>query len=69
VGLTEQEAIDKYGEVVTGKFMFSANGKAIASGSTDAFVKVVIEKQSVILRGMHLIGPEATELIAEGSII
>ncbi len=69
VGLTEQEAIDKYGEVVTGKFMFSANGKAIASGSTDGFVKVVIEKQSGILRGMHIIGPEATELIAEGSIM
>ncbi len=69
VGLTEQDAIKKYGEVITGKFMFSANGKAIASGSTEGFVKVVIEKKSGILRGVHIIGPEATELIADGSIL
>jgi dihydrolipoyl dehydrogenase len=69
VGLTEEQAEAKYGEIGTGKFMFSANGKALASGSTEGFVKVIFEKKSGLIRGMHIIGPEAVELIAEGSIL
>jgi len=69
VGLTEDQAKEKYGEIETGKFMFSANGKALASGHSEGFVKVIIEKKTGLLRGMHIIGPEAVELIAEGSIM
>ena len=69
VGLTEDQAREKYGEISIGKFMFSANGKALASGTTDGFVKVIVEKNSGRIRGIHIIGPEAAELIAEGSIL
>jgi len=69
VGLTEEQAKEKYDEIETGKFMFSANGKALASGHSEGFVKVIIEKKTGLLRGMHIIGPEAVELIAEGSIM
>ena len=69
VGLTECQAKEKYGEIKTGKFMFSANGKAIASGNTEGFVKVIIEKKTGLIRGMHIIGPEAVEMIAQGSIM
>jgi dihydrolipoamide dehydrogenase len=67
VGLTEDQAKKLYGDIKVGKFMFSANGKALAGGVSEGFVKVVIEQKSGRLRGMHIIGPEAAELIAQGS--
>ncbi|MCF7911997.1 MAG: dihydrolipoyl dehydrogenase [Candidatus Cloacimonetes bacterium] len=69
VGLTEEQARERYGEIGTGKFMFSANGKALASGTPEGFVKVIFEQESGLIRGMHIIGPEAVELISEGSIL
>ena len=68
VGLTEAQAKEKYIEILIGKFPFSANGKALGLGQTFGFVKTISDSQSKKLVGMHIIGPQATELIAEGGI-
>ncbi|MBN2830332.1 MAG: dihydrolipoyl dehydrogenase [Candidatus Cloacimonetes bacterium] len=69
VGLTETQAIDIYGEVGIGKFPFSASGKAMAIGDTFGFVKTIADKKTGKLVGMHIIGPNATEMIAQGAIL
>jgi dihydrolipoamide dehydrogenase len=68
VGLTEVQAKEKYKDILIGKFPFSANGKALGLGETFGFVKTIADAQSRKLVGMHIIGPQATELIAEGGI-
>jgi dihydrolipoamide dehydrogenase len=65
VGLTEQQAIDAGYDIRVGRYPFSANGKARAIGETDGFVKVIFDSKYSELLGAHIIGPEATELIAE----
>ncbi len=69
VGLTEAQAKEKYDNILVGKFPFSANGKALGLGNVFGFVKTIADKKSSKLLGMHIIGPQATELIAEGGII
>jgi len=63
VGLTEAAAKAAGREVKIGKFPFSANGKAIALGETDGFVKTVFDAHTGELLGAHMIGAEVTELI------
>ena len=65
VGLTEAQAKEKGLEVKTGKFPFSANSKASIVGSHEGFVKVVAEAKYGEVLGVHIIGPQATELVAE----
>ena len=65
IGMTEQEAKDAGYEVKTGKYQFRPNGKAVASGETEGFVKMVIDEKYGEILGAHIIGAEATELIAE----
>jgi len=65
IGLTEQQAKDEGYEVKVGKYQFRPNGKAAASGETEGFVKVVIDAKYGEILGAHIIGAEATELIAE----
>lgn len=69
VGLTEEDAIAKYDEILIGKFPFSANGKSLGMGNNFGFVKVIADKKSQEIVGMHIIGPQATELIAQGTIL
>ncbi|MBC8383745.1 MAG: dihydrolipoyl dehydrogenase [Candidatus Cloacimonetes bacterium] len=69
VGLTEAQAKEKYKEILVGKFPFSANGKALGLGNVFGFVKTIADKKSNKIIGMHIIGPQATELIAEGGIL
>lgn len=69
VGLTEQEARDKYGEILTGRFPFTANGKAMSMSNTFGFVKTIARADNQQLVGMHIIGPQAAELIAQGGIL
>jgi len=69
VGLTEARAREKYGDILVGKFPFTANGKALGLGETFGFVKTIADSASKKIVGMHIIGPEATELIAEGGIL
>ena len=65
VGLTEAKAREKYGEIKIGKFPFSANSKASIVGSHEGFIKVVADAKYEEILGVHIIGPSATELIAE----
>lgn len=63
VGLTEAKAKEAGYEVKVGKFPFIGNGKAIALGETEGFVKTVFDAKSGELLGAHMIGAEVTELI------
>ena len=65
VGLTERAAKDKGVKYKVGKFPFLASGKAQAVGEGDGFVKILFGEENSEVLGAHIIGPEATELIAE----
>jgi len=65
VGLTEAQAKEQGHEVKVGKFPFAGNSKATILGSHDGFVKIVSEAKYGEILGVHIIGPQATELIAE----
>jgi dihydrolipoamide dehydrogenase len=65
VGLTEAQAREKGYDVKVGKFPFAGNSKATIVGSHDGFVKVVAEAKYGEILGVHIIGPQATELVAE----
>ncbi|MEO8432653.1 MAG: dihydrolipoyl dehydrogenase [Acidobacteriota bacterium] len=65
IGLTEAKARERGYDVVVGKFPFSAIGKARIINETGGFVKIVSEKKYDEVLGVHIIGPKATELIAE----
>lgn len=68
VGLTEAKAKEAGYDVKIGKFPFSASGKARILGETDGFVKIVAEKKYDEVLGVHIIGPHATELLAEACV-
>jgi dihydrolipoamide dehydrogenase len=68
VGLTEQEAKDRGYDVNVGMFPFSAVGRAKIAAEIEGFVKIVAEKKYDEVLGVHIIGPRATELIAEATI-
>jgi dihydrolipoamide dehydrogenase len=63
VGLTEAKAKEAGHEVKVGRFPFPGNGKAIAMGETEGFVKTVFDAKTGELLGAHMIGAEVTELI------
>jgi dihydrolipoamide dehydrogenase len=63
VGLTEARAKEAGYEVKVGRFPFPGNGKAIALGETEGFVKTVFDAKTGELLGAHMIGAEVTELI------
>jgi dihydrolipoamide dehydrogenase len=65
VGLTEAQAKEKGYTVKVGKFPFSANSKASIVNSHEGFVKVVADAKYGEILGVHIIGPQATELVAE----
>jgi len=65
IGLSEARARENGREVTVGKFPFTASGKAVALGETEGFVKVIADKASGELLGVHIVGPEATEIIHE----
>lgn len=65
VGLTEAKAREQGYNVKVGKFPFTANSRASIVGEHEGFIKVVSEAQFGEILGVHIIGPQATELIAE----
>ena len=65
LGLTEAEAIARGNEIKVGKFPFSAVGKAKVINNTNGFVKIVADAKYHQILGVHIIGPRATDLIAE----
>jgi dihydrolipoyl dehydrogenase len=67
-GLTAEQAQAKGIEVSVGKFPFAALGKAMALGETEGFVKVVADKKTKQVLGVHIVGPEASTMISEGAL-
>ena len=65
VGLTEAQAREKGYEVKVGKFPFAGNSKATIVGNHDGFVKIVSDAKYGEVLGVHILGPQATELVAE----
>lgn len=68
VGLTEAQAREKYKDVRIGKFGFSHNGKAMGIGETEGFVKFIVDGKYGGILGVHIVGPHATDLIAEAAL-
>jgi len=68
VGLLEEQATAKGHKVKVGKFPFAASGRAMSLMETDGFVKVVADADTDELLGVHMVGPEVTELIAEATL-
>ncbi len=65
VGMTEAEAEAEGFETAVGKFPFQASGRALTTGHTDGFVKIVADADAGFVLGAQIVGPEASELIAE----
>jgi dihydrolipoamide dehydrogenase len=68
LGLGEARARETGREITVGRFPFTASGKAVALGDTEGFVKVVADKASGEILGVHILGPEATEIIHEFAV-
>lgn len=68
VGMTEKEALEKGYEVKVGRFPWAALGKAAVIGETEGLVKIVAEARYGELLGVHIMGPSATDLIAEACV-
>jgi len=68
VGLTEAQASSAGHSTRTGKFPFRANGRARCAGSVDGFVKILADASSDEILGIHILGPHASELIAEAAV-
>lgn len=65
VGLTETLAREKYGNIKVGQFPFTASGRAVIQNETAGIVKIIADAKYGEILGIHIIGPQATELIAE----
>jgi dihydrolipoamide dehydrogenase len=68
VGYTEKAAKDAGFEIKVGKFPYIASGKAVASGATDGFVKVIFDAKYGEFLGCHMIGASVTDIIAEAVV-
>ncbi|MBI4607435.1 MAG: dihydrolipoyl dehydrogenase [Candidatus Rokubacteria bacterium] len=68
IGMPEAQARARGSEVSVGRFPFQANGKALAQGEAEGFLKVVADKATGEILGVHILGAEATELIHEFAV-
>lgn len=68
IGLSEKQAIEKGFDIKKSSFPFNAVGKALVFGETDGFVKVIADEQTNDILGVHMIGPNVTEMISEASL-
>lgn len=68
VGMTEEMAQEQSIDYITSKFLFAANGKSLSMGNKDGFVKVIAEKETHKLLGVHIMGPHASDLIHEAAL-
>ncbi|ARV43573.1 dihydrolipoyl dehydrogenase [Bacillus subtilis] len=68
VGLTEEEAKENGHNVKIGKFPFMAIGKALVYGESDGFVKIVADRDTDDILGVHMIGPHVTDMISEAGL-
>lgn len=68
VGYTEQQAKDAGHEVKVGKFPFQAIGKAQVLGNSTGFVKIITDEQTEDILGIHMVGPQVTDMISEAGL-
>jgi len=68
VGLTEAQARETLGEVKVGRYEFAHLGKAVASGETDGFAKIIADGKTDRVVGLHVVGAHAENLIQEGTL-
>jgi len=68
VGLSEAEAKEKGHTVSIGKYPFAGLGRAMTTGETEGFVRVVVDGDTKELLGVQIVGPEASDLIAEAAL-
>lgn len=68
VGLSEEEVKDKKLDYVVSKFQFSGNGKALTMNDSEGMVKIIASKDKTTIYGVHIIGPNASDLIHEAVV-
>lgn len=68
VGLTETEAKAQNRKIRVGRFPFAASGKALASGKTEGFVKIIADPENDLVLGVGIVGAEASSLIGEACL-
>lgn len=68
VGMTEEEAQEHGYKPLVGKFPFTASGRALTTDKTDGFIKVVADEKTKRVLGVHLVGPQASDLISEAAL-
>ena len=68
VGLSEEGTKKQGFDVKVGRFYFAANASALILGETEGFVKIVVDNESKKVLGVHIVGPNASELIAEAAL-
>jgi dihydrolipoamide dehydrogenase len=68
VGLTEAQAKSQGYDPIVGRFPFTALGRAMAAGETEGFVKVVADRESEQILGVHMVGPDVSDLISEAAL-
>ncbi len=68
VGMTEQEAKDKYGDLQIGRFPFVGCGKALVINETEGLIKIIADKKYGEVLGVSILGPHATDLINEAAL-
>ncbi len=68
VGLTEAQAKERHGDARVGRFFFRASGRALALGESDGLVKIVTTGSDQRVVGVHIVGPQASELVAEATL-
>ena len=68
VGLTEKEAQQNGYKPIIGRFPFAASGRALTTGETDGFVKIIADESTQQILGVHIVGPEASNLISEAAL-
>jgi dihydrolipoamide dehydrogenase len=68
VGLTEEQCRERKLEYATGSFPFAASGRALSLMEAEGFVKVISDARTDEVLGVHMVGPEVTELIAEAAL-
>ncbi|HNN91149.1 MAG TPA: FAD-dependent oxidoreductase, partial [Pseudomonadota bacterium] len=69
VGLSEKQATEAGHKVRTGRYNFAALGRSVAGMETDGFVKIVADDATGQVLGLHIVGPNATDLISEGAFM
>lgn len=68
VGLTEKEATEKGYKFKVGKFPFAASGRALSTNESEGMIKVLINEKDESVIGVHMVGPEVSNLIAEATL-